>query len=169
MSEAQERMSDEDLEDMRLHGQHSEHVWAFHLEDTAEEAIATRRELETQRAEITEAVHALCAAVDEDVARADPPKTVMYQMIEFAKKTRQQRDDLLDQLAASRASEARIRKAFIRPMPEGQANELGGYVCTICNWEADAIGTADFHNPTCPLGEDRAALAAAAASSQGEN
>lgn len=45
-----------------------------------------------QHTEIVAAVHGLCAAVDEDIARADPPKVVMYEMIEIARRTRADRD-----------------------------------------------------------------------------
>lgn len=73
------------------------------------------------------------------------------------------------QLEAALGRETTLRKAFVRPLPEGTASELGGYFCTICNWEADEVGTADFHNPTCPLGEPIAAASVPPAqSSEGD-
>lgn len=59
-----------------------------HRSELAARVERLEADLARQHSEIVEAVHALCEAVDEDVARADPPKVVMYQMIEKARRMR---------------------------------------------------------------------------------
>jgi hypothetical protein len=106
---------------------------------------AAEESRERQHREIVEAVHALCAAVDEDIARADPPKAVMQQMIAMARAHRLRAD----------AAEARIA-ALVEAFASSTLTDHEGQ-CVAC-WSYVEDAEPERHADRCLIETLRRAL-----------